>query len=104
MGLGSARHSTTTHLVRSRTPNLPVSNPVLVHSRAGDARVKLGSSRQPGRPSQRKEMSRGDGGGDIQEAGPWAIESYSSSIHVLKIWLVSGNCAEAMWAGLLEVI
>lgn len=49
-------------------------------------------------------MSRGDGGGDIQEAGPWAIESYSSSIHVLKIWLVSGNCAEAMWAGLLEVV
>lgn len=47
VGLGSAHNSTTTHLVRSRNPSLPVSNPVLAHSREGDARFKPGSSRKP---------------------------------------------------------
>lgn len=46
-----------------------------------------GAQGSPGRPSsQRKEMSRGDGGGDIQEAGRcWsvAIGSYSSNNHVV---------------------
>lgn len=41
MGLGSARNSTTTHLVRSRNPNLPVSSPVLVHSGEGVGGCKV---------------------------------------------------------------
>lgn len=55
-------------------------------------------------------MSRGDGGGDIQEAGGcWSVghwKLHSSSIHVVlkEDRLVSESCAEAMWAGLLVVV
>lgn len=47
VGLGSARNSTTTHLVRSRNPNYLCLILYWLTPGRGDARLKLGSPRQP---------------------------------------------------------